>query len=98
MGLALDGLGNVWLVNSGSNGVSEFLSSGRPQSSAGGYGSSALANPYRLAIDRSGSVWVANLGGSSTSAGMITQMVGVAAPVVTPQSLAIQNNALNQRP
>jgi hypothetical protein len=98
VGLALDGLGNVWLVNSGSNGVSEFLSSGKAQSGAGGYGSSALANPYRLAIDRSGSVWVANLGGSSTSAGLISQIVGVAAPVVTPQSLAIQNNALNQRP
>ena len=98
VGLALDGLGNVWLVNSGSNGISEFLSSGKAQSSAGGYGSSALSNPYRLAIDRSGSVWVANLGSSSPSAGMISQIVGVAAPVVTPQSLAIQNNALNQRP
>ena len=98
IGLALDGLGNVWLVNSGSNSVSEFLSSGRAQSGAGGYGSSALTNPYRLAIDRSGSVWVANLGASSTSAGVISQLVGVAAPVVTPQSLAIQNNALNQRP
>jgi len=97
IGLALDGLGNVWLANSGSNSISEFLSSGRPQSGAGGYGSAALANPYRLAIDRSGSVWIANLGGS-VSAGTITQMVGVAAPVVTPQSLAIQNNALNQRP
>jgi hypothetical protein len=55
-------------------------------------------NPSKLAIDRSGSVWVANLGSSSTSAGVISQIVGVAAPVVTPQSLAIQNNALNQRP
>jgi hypothetical protein len=98
IGLALDGLGNVWLVNSGSNSVSEFLSTGRAQSGAGGYGSSALANPYRLAIDRSGSVWVANLGSGSPSTGVISQMVGVAAPVVTPQSLAIQNNALNQRP
>ena len=96
--MALDGLGNVWLVNSGSNSVSEFLSSGRPQSGVGGYGSASLANPYRLAIDRSGSVWVTNLGGSSTTTGTITQMVGVAAPVVTPKSLAIQNNALNQRP
>ena len=96
--LKLDGLGNVWLVNSGSNSVSEFLSSGRPQSGAGGYGSSVLANPYRLAIDRSGSVWIVNLGGSSSTTGSITQIVGVAAPVVTPQSLAIQNNALNQRP
>jgi hypothetical protein len=97
IGLALDGLGNVWLVNSGSNSVSEFLSSGRAQSGGAGYGSSVLTNPYRLAIDRSGNVWVANLGGS-VSAGTITQIVGIAAPVVTPQSLAIQNNALNQRP
>jgi hypothetical protein len=96
--MALDGLGNVWLVNSGSNSVSEFLSSGRAQSGVGGYGSSALTNPYRLAIDRSGSVWVTNLGGASPTNGTITQIVGVAAPVVTPKSLAIQNNALNQRP
>ncbi len=98
IGLALDGLGNVWLVNSGSNSVSEFLSSGRAQSGAGGYGSSALGNPYRLAIDRSGSVWIANLAGSSSGTSTITQMVGVAAPVITPLALAIQNNALNQRP
>jgi hypothetical protein len=97
IGLAIDGLGNVWLVNSGSNSISEFLSTGRPQSGAAGYGSSALSNPYRLAIDRSGSVWVANVGGSASTS-TITQMVGVAAPVVTPLSLAIQNNALNQRP
>lgn len=98
VGMALDGLGNVWLVNSGSNSISEFLSSGRPQSGAGGYGSSVLANPFRLAIDRSGSVWVANLASTGTGKSTITQMVGVAAPVVTPLALAIQNNALNQRP
>ena len=96
--LALDGLGNVWLVNSGSNSVSEFLSSGRPQSGAAGYGSSSMSNPFRLAIDRSGSVWVANLGSTTTGASTVTELVGVAAPVVTPMSLAIQNNALNQRP
>ena len=98
IGLALDGLGNVWLVNSGSNSISEFLSSGRPQSGAGGYGSAALATPYKLAIDRSGNVWVANLSGPVSGKSTVTEMVGVAAPVVTPQSLAIQNNALNQRP
>jgi streptogramin lyase len=98
IGLALDGLGNVWLVNSGSNSISEFLSSGRAQSGAAGYGSSVLAGPRRLAIDRSGSIWVANQSGSSAGTSSITQMVGVAAPVITPLSLAIQNNALNQRP
>jgi streptogramin lyase len=96
--LAVDGLGNVWLANSGSNTVSEFLSTGRPQSGASGYGSAALSNPFRVAVDRSGNVWVANLGTSVVGSGVITQIVGVAAPVVTPLSVAIESNALNQRP
>ena len=96
--LAVDGLGNVWLVNSGSNSVSEFLSTGRAQSGGSGYGSAALVNPFRVALDRSGNVWVANQGTSVVGSGVITQIVGVAAPVVTPLSVAIQSNALNQRP
>ncbi len=96
--MAVDGLGNVWLVNSGSNTISEFLSNGRPQSGGTGYGSSALTNPFRLALDRSGNIWVANLGSQTAGQGTITEIVGAAAPVVTPVSIAIQNNALNQRP
>jgi hypothetical protein len=96
--LRLDGLGNAWLVNSGSNSVSEFLSSGQPQSGASGYGSSALRNPFRVGIDGSGDLWVANLGSSAAGMGMVTQIVGVAAPVVTPQSLALANGDLGQRP
>jgi hypothetical protein len=95
--LAVDGLGSVWLVNSGSSSVSEFLTTGKVQSPSG-YGSAALAQPLRVAIDKSGNVWVANLGTSTAGTGMITQIVGAAAPVVTPASVAIQNNALNQRP
>ena len=41
------------LVTTGSSSVSEFLSTGRPQSGATGYGAAALANPFRLALDRS---------------------------------------------
>lgn len=96
--LRVDGLGNVWLVNSGASTVSVFLSTGSAQSGSGGYGSSALLNPLRAAIDKSGNVWVANLGTSKAGYGMITQIVGAAAPVVTPASVAIQSNALNQRP
>ncbi len=84
--LAVDGLGNVWLANSGSNSVSEFLSTGRAQSGASGYGSAALVNPFRVALDRSGNVWVANQGTAVVGSGVITQIVGVAAPVVTPLS------------
>lgn len=96
--IAVDGLGNAWLANSGSNSVSNFLSTGRAQSGASGYGSAALQNPFRIGIDRSGDVWVANLGSSVPGSGLVTQIVGVAAPVVTPQSLAVQNNAIGQRP
>jgi hypothetical protein len=96
--MALDGLGNVWLVNSGSNSVSEFQSTGRAQSGNAGYGNAVLANPFRLAIDNAGSVWVANLGSSSPTNSVITQLVGVAAPVVTPQAIAVQDNLLAQRP
>ena len=78
--------------------MSEFLSTGRAQSGASGYGSAALVNPFRVALDRSGNVWVANQGTSVVGSGVITQIVGVAAPVVTPLSVAIQSNALNQRP
>jgi hypothetical protein len=95
--LRIDGLGNVWLVNTGGNSVSVFLSTGYAQSGSG-YGSAALLNPIRAAIDKSGNVWVANLGSNRVGYGMITQIVGAAAPVVTPASIAIQNNALNQRP
>jgi hypothetical protein len=96
--LAVDGLGSVWLVNSGTSSVSEFLSTGKAQSGGSGYGSAAMANPVRVAIDKSGNVWVANLGTATAGTGMITELVGAAAPVVTPASVAIQNNALNQRP
>ncbi len=96
--IALDGLDNVWLANSGSSSVSEFLSNGRAQSGAAGYGSVALASPFRVVIDGSGNVWVANLGAATVGTGMITQIVGAAAPVVTPASVAVQNNALDQRP
>jgi hypothetical protein len=96
--LAVDGLGSVWLVNSGASSVSEFLSTGQPQSGSSGYGSAAMANPFRVAIDKSGNVWVANLGTTVPGSGTITEIVGAAAPVVTPASVAIQNNALNQRP
>lgn len=96
--LQLDGLGNVWLANSNSNSISEFLSTGKAQSGASGYGSSVLQNPFRVAIDPSGNVWIANLGTTTANTGMITQIIGVAAPAVTPLSLAVQNTAIGQRP
>jgi len=96
--MAVDGLGNVWVVNSGANTLSAFSTAGVALSGAPGYGSSVLQNPYGVAIDGEGSVWVMNLGSASTSTYTITQMVGVAAPVVTPMATAVANGQIGMRP
>jgi hypothetical protein len=40
--------------------------------------------PRRVAIDSSGNLWVANLGGGPEGIGSVTELVGAAAPVLTP--------------
>jgi len=59
--LAVDGSGNVWMVN-GNNSVSEINGgTGAPISPAGGYTGNGLTNPFSIAIDPSGNAWVANV-------------------------------------
>lgn len=85
-GIAVDGAGTVWVTNFLGNSISEIsgASSAAPGtflSPASGFGSDAgLLEPYSLAIDASGSAWVANSGNNT-----LTQFVGLAAPVRTPQ-------------
>ncbi len=52
-----------------------------------------LNDSLNVAIDPSGNVWVTNYIGNS-----VAEMVGAAAPVVTPLSLAAGNNALGVAP
>jgi hypothetical protein len=69
---------------------------------------SGVANDIGVAIDPSGNVWVSStnasatyinqLGASTKTANSATVIVGAAAPVVTPLSLAIANNALGAKP
>ena len=86
-GIAVDGAGTVWLANFQGNSLSEVSGSsstapGTFVSSATGFGAdAAMLQPYGLAIDASGSVWVSNFGNNT-----LTQFVGVAAPVKTPQA------------
>ncbi len=66
------------------------------------------ANDVGVAIDPSGNVWVSStntaatytnqLGTTTKTANSATVIVGAAAPVVTPLSLAIANNALGAKP
>ena len=59
-GLAIDGNGNVWIANRGSNKVTELSSVGLALSGATGYTSTTLNGPSAIAIDNSGDAWVAN--------------------------------------
>jgi streptogramin lyase len=97
-GLAVDGLGNVWVANyllttgKPGNSVTELNNKGAAFSPTTGFMGGAMSSPFSLAIDGSGSVWVSN-----NSSNSVTEIVGAAAPVVTPLALAITNK-LGQRP
>jgi hypothetical protein len=91
--LAIDGLGNIWVTNPGSNRVSEFKSNGTAISGSAGYTAGGLDAPQGIAIDGSGSIWVANQNSS-----ILSEIVGAAAPVVTPIDTATRTSKLGQRP
>lgn len=56
--LAIDGSGNVWAPNTGSNDVIELSSAGAALSGATGFTGGGLANPWAVAIDASGNAWL----------------------------------------
>ena len=66
-GIAIDGIGNVWLANhatdpSDNSSVTELNSNGLPLSPSTGYTGGGLSGGIGIAIDAGGSVWVANNG------------------------------------
>jgi len=88
--IAVDGAGNLWVSNNttspvSSESVSEFSNSGTAFSPSTGF-QHTFNQPYMIAVDASGNVWVANFSSKGTAAtyGIITEIVGAAAPTVTP--------------
>jgi streptogramin lyase len=94
--VAIDGAGTVWLCNNAYSSVSAFIGTGTSAGTAispasttynsnGGYTGTyynvtgTLSQPAHIAIDGAGDVWISNFGNNSLS-----EMVGAAAPVVTP--------------
>jgi hypothetical protein len=105
--LAIDGSGHFWgAVTAVTTGdfplplaLGEWSSSGGAINEnylAQGFVASSMSsnNLSTVAIDASGNVWV--LSGNATTTA--TEFVGVAAPVVTPFSLAVQKNKLGSKP
>jgi hypothetical protein len=56
-----------------------------------------MQDPLNIAVDPSGNIWITNYAGNSTN-GSITEIVGTAAPVVTPLSVAAATNKLGAKP
>jgi sugar lactone lactonase YvrE len=99
--LAVDGVGNVWASNNETSpaSVSEFSSTGAVLSQvsgngAVGYSHAGMVSSYGIAIDPSGNIWVAN----NTASGGVFEIVGAAAPTVTPIALALKNGAAGAKP
>lgn len=89
--LAIDGNGMVWIANSNST-VSELSSTGTAVTSSSGY-PAASSSPSSLTIDGSGNLWITSSGDNS-----VTEVIGAAAPVMTPTVKAVSNNALAAKP
>jgi hypothetical protein len=74
--IAVDGLGQIWVANTGGS-VSVLSNSGAAVTPSTGY-SGPGSTPGGIAIDISGSVWI-----PSNTANTVTRILGAAAPVVS---------------
>jgi hypothetical protein len=105
-GAAVDGNGNIWVTNRfnaslggsaaapGASTIIELTSAGVAVSPSTNYTyGGILDDPLNLAIDPSGDIWVTNYGGSK-----LVEIIGGAAPVVTPLSNAANSGTLGTEP
>ena len=66
----------------------------------GGFFDNDFDEPFDMQVDPSGNLWVINSGtaASTVNGTSITELVGVAVPVVTPLSVAVKNGQLGTKP
>ncbi|MGA8940370.1 MAG: TerB N-terminal domain-containing protein [Acidobacteriaceae bacterium] len=102
--VAIDGAGNSWSSLEGAACSSSSVCPGVAKTSGtrtplSGPGYDIIGNEnddadvYATAIDGSGDVWMLNKNAQS-----VTELIGAAAPVVTPLALAVSSNSLGVRP
>lgn len=88
-GIALDGGGDLWLTAQNQYYGTTF---GEGPGLSPSLGSAFNYGGVAVAVDGSGNVW------EVPESGGLEEMVGAGVPVVTPLSVAVQNNALASRP
>ena len=96
--IAVDGAGQIWVANTGvknnvNANVMELSNSGTAISPDSGYQGGNINYPVGVAVDGSGNVWAVNSLNST-----VTQLIGVAAPVITPLSVGVRDNTLGTKP
>jgi hypothetical protein len=92
-GIAIDGSGNVWSLNSTANSVQEFSNAGTVISS--GYTGGGINLPAALSFDGAGLLWIAN--GNNTisvlnSSGAPVTSVPFQSPLNTPTSINVDGS------
>jgi streptogramin lyase len=104
--IAVDGLGNIfcggYLGSTSMGSLVEFNNAGTNLGPDSGFsGSNVIPNtpqpPEGIAIDGSGNVWIAGTT-QGTLPNYVAEVIGIAAPVVTPRATAVTNNTLGTRP
>ncbi|MEO7028316.1 MAG: NHL repeat-containing protein [Acidobacteriaceae bacterium] len=105
--VVIDGAGTAWTPTCGvvcfgpgaSDNVIHLAKDGSLLNTANGFKTPGLNAPQGVGIDASGNLWVGNTAGNATTTpGTITEIVGVAAPVMSPIQAALKANKLGQRP
>ncbi len=85
-GIAIDGSGHVWVANYLGSSITELAGStaaspGQILSPTHGYGADAgFVQAFAVAVDASGNLWITNFNTNT-----LTEIIGLASPVKTPQ-------------
>jgi hypothetical protein len=94
--ISIDGAGTAWIANcrvncsgTGADNIVHLSATGASLLPSDGLQNATLTNPTATAIDISGNLWI-----SSTGAGNMTEIVGVAVPVVAEMETASSRHAL----